>query len=103
LAVLATSGLSFVRRPGRARVQAFNRAVDHGLGHFQQVPYGVDLGAVVGLQVVAAVEDGGAGAVDQVGKVELAEQAPGRGLVLAGSLPRGAGRWWSGCYVRKKS
>ena len=52
-------------------MHAVDQAVDHGLGHFQQVPHGVDLGAVVGLQVVAAVEGGGGGAVDQLGDVEL--------------------------------
>lgn len=55
---------------GRAG-HAVDGAVDHGLGHFQQVPHGVDLGAVVGGQVVAAVQHGGRGAVDQVGDVEL--------------------------------
>lgn len=38
---------------------AVDGAVYYGLGHFQQVPRGMDSGAVVGLQVIATVPHGG--------------------------------------------
>jgi len=53
---------------GFARVQALYRAVDHGFGDFQQVPYGEDFRTLGALQLFAAVERGGRGAVQQVGR-----------------------------------
>ena len=50
---------------------ALEGAVYYGLGHLQQVPCGMDSGAVVGLQMIATVPHRGRCAVDQMGNVEL--------------------------------
>lgn len=51
-------------------MQALYRAVDHGLGDFQQVPHGEDFRTLGALQLFATVERGGRGAVQQVGSEE---------------------------------